>query len=163
MREVPGPAAQSDVLEHLPCKLGRVLTARDLGSELHVLLRSQCREQVERLEDEADAGSAKVEQLPPARPGQVVTGNHDASAGRRVEGADDVQQRRLAASRRPEDDHEVFGGDVERDRVEGDDLDLTNPVAPADAVERDQCARRGVTRVTCVDVMPLDGGHDPTV
>ncbi len=72
----------------------------DVDAELDVLERGQRGEEVERLEDEADAVAAEAEQLLARAPRDVLAGDDDPSLGRRVERADHVQQRRLAAARR---------------------------------------------------------------
>src|SRR5205814_10263229 len=50
-----------------------------------------------------------------------VLGEADVAARRHLEAGQDLEQRRLAAAGRTEQDQELAGGDVERDRVERDD------------------------------------------
>ena len=55
------------------------------------------------------------------RPGRVVVAEPDPAAVRDLEARDHPQDRRLARPRRSEQDHELAGGDVEADLVNGHD------------------------------------------
>ena len=57
----------------------------------------------ELLEDEADPGRPQRDELPVATAGDVEAGDADRARGRPVEGAHQVEQRRLARARRPDD------------------------------------------------------------
>ena len=89
-----------------PARSGRGVPAANIGTWTF----SRCREgrdQVERLEDEADlAGPEGVEVELRQRPAPVA----DLARGRPVEPAEQVQQRALAAPRRPGDRHELALG-----------------------------------------------------
>src|SRR6202040_1498490 len=58
------------------------------------------------------------------------------------EAADEVEQRGLAAARRPRDGHELCGGHGERDVVERGDTDLAQSVGLADVVDGDPIVHR---------------------
>src|SRR5690606_16887242 len=112
MREARAFVAEPDLLQHLL----RSSPARAAGSvdpELHVLLGSQAREEVEGLEDEADRGAPIGEQFTARRRADVLPGDGDRAARRCLQSADDVQQRRLPAAGWSEDDHELGGADVQ--------------------------------------------------
>ncbi len=124
-REVVEPVAEPHQLERL---LGLHRVGRDLADQRDVLPGGQAGDEVVELEDEADelapvarelvvVGVAQVQLLVAQRP---VRGT--------VEPADDVEQRRLAASGRAEQDDELGVVQVEIDRAEGADLDLAHVV-----------------------------------
>ena len=71
-----------------------------LGQQ-HVLQRRPVRQQVERLEDEADPPAAQRGPVPVAQRAGVQAVQQVAALGRRVEQAEQVQQRRLARAGRP--------------------------------------------------------------
>ncbi len=115
------PLTEPHLLQDLGRSLGRALASRDLGAEPYVLQRGQLGEQVERLEDEAHRLAAIVEQARPRSARQATTRNLDRPARRRVERADHVQERRLAASRRSEHDEQLAPVDRQRRRLQRDD------------------------------------------
>jgi hypothetical protein len=105
------------------------LGGRQIGEQqrqLDVPLRRQRRHQVVELEDEAHVGGAPRRQLAARQLIDAPVLHDDDAVRRRVEPADQVQERRLAGSRRPHQRHEVAFRDVEVDAVEGLD-----PLAPA--------------------------------
>ena len=110
----------------------------DVGAELDVLERRERREEVERLEDERDGAAPEGEELATGRVGQIPPAHDDRPARRGVERADDVQQRRLAAARRPEDHAELAGAHAEGDVVERDDVRIADAIAAAGAAQLDQ-------------------------
>ena len=86
------------------------------------------RQQVVRLEDEADGpaaepGQAVVVELGDGRAGQPV-----GAGGRPVEAAEDVHHRALARAGRPDDRDELAGLDVEAHVVEGGHRDAAHVV-----------------------------------
>ena len=123
-RPVAEPVAQPDGVDDL-VEPGRVgLAAGEGQRQQDVLLRGQRRDQVERLEDEADP-------LPPQRgerlvlePGQLDAVDDGLAAGRGVERGQAVHQRRLAGARGPHDGGELAGVEVDGHAVEGADLGL---------------------------------------
>ena len=90
----------------------------ELGRDEHVVANRQIVEQLEELEHEADLGAPEPGG---ARLAQLVHANAveaDLAAGRPIQPADQVEQRRLAASRRTHDRGHPAGLDIERERVE---------------------------------------------
>ena len=120
---------------------------RDVGAELDVLQRRQPGEQVEGLEDEADPAAPEGRQRRAGRAGDVLAGHHDPPLGGRVEGADEVEQRRLAAARGPQHHDELAPVDRQVDVLEGADRRVAHPVAARDPLERDQVAHARGSRV----------------
>ena len=80
-----------------------------------VVERGLAAEQEELLEDEPDPPRPKRRQPPVGQAGDVVAGDPDRALGRPVEGAEEVQQRRLAGPRRPDDRDQLAFLDPEVD------------------------------------------------
>jgi hypothetical protein len=135
------PVPGTTPIEHLPGERPCVRAACDVGPELDILERSELGEEVERLKDEADAPAAEREQLPTRRPSDVPARHHDAPFGRRIERADDIQQRRLAASRRTQLNREILGRDPDRDVCERDHDVRASRVTLTDRGQLDQRIR----------------------
>ena len=96
--------------------------AGDRQRQHDVLLRRQRRQQVERLEDEADVLAAQARELAVVHARDVLAGDVDRARAGRVEAGEQVHQRRLARARRAHDGGELAGREVERDaaqRVDG--------------------------------------------
>jgi hypothetical protein len=83
-----------------------------------VLQRVEHRDEVEELEDEADAAAADFGQLGVRQVAQVVAVNQHRAAGGPVQPAQQVEQRGLAATARPHDGHELARLDLQRDAIE---------------------------------------------
>src|ERR1035441_7508752 len=75
----------------------------DRERQQDVLLGVQNREQVEGLEDEADAITAKLGELAVAEVGELNPGDAHGPGGRAIEAGEDVHQRGLARARRAHD------------------------------------------------------------
>ena len=101
--------------------VGRRPLAGDREREQDVLLRRQRREQVERLEHEADVRAAQSREVAVLHARDVLAGDPDGARGGRVEAGEQVHERRLAGARRAHDGRELAGGQVERDAAEGVD------------------------------------------
>jgi hypothetical protein len=142
VREMSRSFREPHTVQHLAGDLGRVLPTGSVVSELNVLDRRQCRKQVERLKHEAHPMPAKVEQLTARRPRDVPTRHHHVALTRGVEGADDVQQGRLAATRRAKHHQEVLRRDLQRDICERHHLIRTDAIAAANTGELHQRPRR---------------------
>src|SRR5207247_880231 len=106
------------------------LRARHAGEDhrqLDVLGGGQARDQMERLEDEADAVTADVGQRLLVQPAHVLAGEAVGAGGRAVEAAEDVQERRLPGAGRTHHREVLAGGDLEvhvAQRVHGPPADL---------------------------------------
>src|SRR5690606_17945461 len=79
----------------------------------HVLERGLEREQVERLEDEADEAVSVASRLALAEPFHELTIQEVLAAVVAIQDAEDVEQRRLARARGAHDRHELAGCDVQ--------------------------------------------------
>ena len=66
---------------------------------------------------------------------RVLAVHDDLARGQGVEARDDVEQRRFPAARRTDDDAELAGGNVERDFLQGDDVDALRVVHLADFLD----------------------------
>ena len=89
-----------------------------------VLERARAREQVEALEDEADALAAEARAIRLVEPGDVDALEEVAAAGRPVEAAEDRHQRRLARARGAHDGDELARFDGEADAAQRVHLDV---------------------------------------
>ena len=137
------PAAQPHEGQGL---LGRHRIAGDLGDEGDVLARRQAGNEVVELEDEADMRAPVIGQRRLAGRREVAFLVDHLAGGRDVEPAQDVQQRRLARSGRPEQDDELAGDEIEVDpaeRLHGDfahAIDLRNRAGFENDVGVGHCA-----------------------
>ncbi len=88
----------------------------DHERELHVFLHREDRDKIVRLENERDVVAAVIGQLLFGQAAELAAVVEHAAAGRRVEAADDVEQRALAAARRAHDGKEFsfFNGNPRR-------------------------------------------------
>ena len=89
------------------------LAAGELQRQEDVLLGRQRRQQVERLEDEADVRAAQLGELRVVHLRDVLAGDVDAAGGRLVEPGQDVHQRGLAGPRGAHDRGELAARDVD--------------------------------------------------
>ena len=80
------------------------------------------RQQVERLEDEADALAADAGQLAVGQRPEVDVAEEHVAGGQRVEPGEAVHQRALAGAGRAHDGGEAAGREADGDVVEGEDL-----------------------------------------
>ena len=111
--------------DHLQRDLRRACGARPCRQlrqqqrQLDVALGGQHRQQVVELEDEADVvARASAASWPPDELVDAHAADLDGAGGRRVEPADQVEQRRLAGARRSHQGQEVALGDVEVDALQ---------------------------------------------
>ncbi len=102
-----------------------------------VLAGGEEREQVERLEDVADAPPAQRGGLGRRHPGDVGPVDQDAAARRRRQPGDQVQDGALSRPARPGERPEPAGGAVEREVVDGADHGLSTAEDLADVAELD--------------------------
>src|SRR5262245_42212733 len=105
--------------------------------QLDVLQDSQVADQVEGLEDEADALVAHFRARGRRECGDFVTVECVLALGRRVEEAEDREERRLAAAGRAGDGEELAARDVEVDAVERMRLEVVRVEDLGDAREAD--------------------------
>ena len=103
--------------------------------QLDVAPGGELLEQVELLEDEADAEVADVGELVVAHPHHVLAGEEVAPRGGDVETAEDVHQRRLARPRGADDGDEVPAAHLEVDVAQRAHDGLAGAVGLADLLE----------------------------
>jgi len=99
----------------------------------------QHRHQVVELEHEADVAAAPVRELAAVHAVQALAFDLDLARRRRVEAADEIEQRGLARARRPHQRDEVALGDVEVDAVQHFDLLRSALVGLGESAGGDQC------------------------
>ena len=138
--EVLYAVANAEAVEHLFDAHAALLDAyaRAVGEgELDVVVDVERGDEVEVLEDETEVFVAEVGEGGVAHSCRRGAGYLHGAGGGRVEQAHDVEQRRLSASRRPHDAHELAGVDVEVYIVESCGLDFFGPVYFAYTFESD--------------------------
>ena len=103
----------------------------------------RARHEVEALEDEPDLAVAQVGEVVLGDVAHVDAVEQVAPGGRRVEAADDVHQRALAAARAAHDGHVLAARDAQRDAGQRAHLDvLAQPVDALDVLQLDDRAAR---------------------
>ena len=88
------------------------------GRQVDVLGHVECRDQVERLEHEADAIPPQGRERLVGEPGEIGVADPHRAARDVVEACEAVHQRRLAGSGRAHDRGESAGGELHVDAVE---------------------------------------------
>src|SRR5262249_22554091 len=124
-----------------PLAPGHAANALEVERDLDVLQRAEAREEVIGLEDEADAGEADAAALDFAERRDIDPVNLNAALGWAQDGADDREQRRLAAARRALEGGNLAAAHVEIDGTQGDEGAEPGGVGLADAAQRNE--RRG--------------------
>ncbi len=116
--KMAGPVGQADQPQQFvgarPSGFGREPAQH---RHFHVLQRRERWQQVVELEDEADG--ARPEGVLVGEPGQVGPVDQHAPRSRTIEGAQDIQQRALAASTRPHHGHQLAPRHAQVDSIEG--------------------------------------------
>src|SRR5699024_6141735 len=98
--------------------------------QFDVLFGAERRDEVECLEDEADAVSAQLSQLTVVEPGDVLPAHDDRAGVDAVESGQHMHEGRLPRARGAHDGGEATGFEVDADVVEGVD----SRVRPAEAL-----------------------------
>src|SRR5258706_738471 len=139
----PGPEA--DQLEQMTCLLGASSSAVQGHRQLDVLLGRQIRQEVSGglLPDHPYDAAPVARPLTPAHLAEIVTGDDRPAGRRRIEAAEDIEQRRLAAPRGADDGDHLSGPDDEIETLKRDDLEIGNLVDPNEALAHDLAAIRG--------------------
>src|SRR5690606_25117579 len=88
--------------------------------QLHVLAHGQRGDEVEELEHEAEPAAAQLRALPFRQRAEVLAAQEDVPHVRRLETADQPEQRRLARAAAADDDGELALRDREVCRIEND-------------------------------------------
>src|SRR5690606_2396610 len=94
------PVAEADPAEQLRGPPADVRVASQLERYLHVLAGRQRRNQLERLEHEADGGAAEAGTLVLAERSEIGAGDAHSAAARRIEAREQAQQGCFSAARR---------------------------------------------------------------
>ena len=110
------------------------LAAGDPDRQHDVLRRGHRRQQVERLEDEADLVPPQQGQRLVVERGDLGVAEVDLARRRPVEAGEHVQQGRLAGARRSHDRGELAGGEADTDVVERGDGRVAGAVELADVL-----------------------------
>ena len=120
--ELGGPVGQAvleaDGVDHLVEALPVDLLAGDIQGQGDVLRRREGGDQVEGLEDEADALAAQTGEATLAHGGDHVSVEHDLPGGHRVQARQAVHEGGLAGAGGAHDRGEAGSGDVDVDGVE---------------------------------------------
>ena len=106
-----------------------------LQHEPHVVGHVQRRHEVERLVDEADMRAPEQRAVALGQSGQIDARDGHGTGIRRIDAADQVQQRRLARAAPAPQGHGLAARDVQVDPVEHDVLALAFAKATAQAAE----------------------------
>jgi len=106
--------------------------------QLDVVERVGARQQVEGLEHEADLVVAHPRQLVVSLLGDLLVLEPVRAAGRGIEAADDVHERRFARARGAHDGHVFVGVDLEVDAVQGMDLLRSHLIDAVEVANPDQ-------------------------
>ena len=105
--------------------------------QFDVVERRRARQQIESLKHEADLPVAHLGQLVPAELGDVAPVEKILAAGRVVEAAEDVHQRRFAGPRWPGRRDELARLDVERHAAKRVDLHFADVVGLGEIADGD--------------------------
>ena len=138
-RPVIQPVGQAEDLGHRPEALpggGVVGPAGQLERQPDVLLGAQHRQQVERLEHEAELLPAEHRELGVGQRLQRRSGDDHRARGGPIQTGQAVQQGRLARTGPAHDGREPAGGQLEVDRAQGMHLGVAPAVAAAEAAGR---------------------------
>jgi hypothetical protein len=113
--------------------LGRHRIGGELGDQRRVLERGEARDEVVELEYEADVLAPVARQAGVVEPRQLVVEEPGLAGRSGVEAAEDVEQRGLAAARRPEQHDQPAGIELQVEAAQGVHLDVAGPVDLAQA------------------------------
>jgi hypothetical protein len=127
---------------------------RDLGDDGDVLLRRQAGDQVVELEHEAHMLTPKRGELRIIGAGQVFAVVPDVTGRRHVQPAQDVQQRGLAAARRPQQHDELARIQHQIHAAQRVHLHLAHAVDLGQALGPEDDFTRGCVHAVIVTAMP---------
>jgi len=126
LRPETEPVAEPDALQQSTGALvGGVAGAGEVARQLDVLGDGERRQQVEVLEDEAEAAGAQARQAPLGGAGDVQAADLDDTGGRPQHRPQHQQQGGLAAAGRAHEQHHLAGVDVQVDAADGGHGQLT--------------------------------------
>ncbi len=113
----------------------------ELERQQEVLLDGEGRDEVEELEDEADAIAPRHRALVLGEAPELPPLEEHLAGGRQVDPGDEVQQRRLPRAAAPQEHHQLPRRDGARDPVEHDALAARFEEAPLDGAQLDDGSR----------------------
>jgi hypothetical protein len=116
----------------------RARSACDEQRHRHVLERRELRQEVVELEDEAEGAVAELAAPCLAEGEHVLAGDGQGAAVRAVEGAEDVEERRLPHPGGPDDGHHLPRPHVEVDAAQDGDVAGRGPIALREPAGRDE-------------------------
>src|SRR5947208_1457484 len=124
VRPMTRTLGEADEIEEFlrPSLPGRAVFGGEAHGQLDVFLGGERRDEVEELENEARLAQSISDELSVAHVDQVGAVHLDPTRGRAVDSAKDVQERRLAASRRPSNRDEFAVADVQVEAAQCDDF-----------------------------------------
>ena len=129
------PLADPEGIEKFPGAIDRVAGPRDLERYRDVFERGEVREEVERLEDEADVVRAELRQTLLIEPGDVGPGDLHGAGGRVIEPREQTKERGLAAARGSPDADDLPRRNFEVESAEDGEI----PVAALDRLQESGC------------------------
>ena len=130
----------------------------NLRDERHVLLRRKARDQIVELKHKAHVAPAIGRETAVIEPGQLQISEEQVPAGGVIEPSHDVQQRRLAAAGRAEQDHHFSSPNLEIEALQREHLNLARRVGLGQVFRgedgvghgcRGNCRLIGVSRGLC--------------
>ena len=110
-RQVVGPLAEPEGLEQVARPFGGVPNPGDLERHAHVLERGEVRQEVERLEDEADVPGTEERESLLVEPGEIGAGDLHPAGRRMIETRQEAEEGGLAAAGRAAHADQFAGGD----------------------------------------------------
>jgi hypothetical protein len=123
MGKMVGDSCQSKLVDQLQCPpLAAWRRARKAGRKHDVLGPAQLLDQMKRLKHEADVTESRPGQRPGPLGGEHLAGQHNLARVGLIEPAEEMQERRFAAARAPENRHDVVSVDIERHAVQHETL-----------------------------------------
>src|SRR5690606_2472753 len=123
-------------VERAPAALLRGILAVE-QRQLDIVDDSQIRDQMKRLEDEAELAIANRRKAPVRKAAHVLAAEQDRAFGRPIDEAEEVQQRALAAARRPHHGDELTGLDRDADVLQRNGFHAVRAVDLVDVRESD--------------------------
>jgi hypothetical protein len=117
----------------------------DVGDELDVLPRRQAGDQVVELKDEADVAAPEAGEHAVGGAAELEVAKAERAAGGHVQPTQDVEKRRLAGARGPEQHHELAGVQVQAGAAQRHHLDLPHGIDPREVAGGEDHRPRGGT------------------
>ena len=135
-RPVLQPRAEADLAEHVGGARARLGGGEAADAQRHrdVVERGELGQQMVELVDEAEMAVAPLALLGRVEGREVAAAEIDAARGRRLEAAEQMQQRALARARRADDGERLAAPDLEVDALQHVDVDARRAAAFGEAL-----------------------------